>query len=45
MTIVTMTYRYKPPPKKRKAVALQGPAVVTRATSPRRKPAPDGPAS
>jgi hypothetical protein len=24
MTIVTTTYRYKPPPKKRKAVALQG---------------------
>ena len=26
--IVTTTYRYKPPPRKRKAVALRGPAVV-----------------
>jgi hypothetical protein len=30
MTIVTTTYRYKPPPKKRKAVALAGPAIVRR---------------
>jgi hypothetical protein len=27
--IVTTHYRYKPPPKKRKAVALEVPAVVT----------------
>jgi hypothetical protein len=26
--IVTTTYRYKPPPRKRKAVALKGPAIV-----------------
>ena len=26
--IVTTTYRYKPPPKKRKAVAIAGPAIV-----------------
>jgi hypothetical protein len=26
--IVTTTYRYKPPPRKRKAVAIAGPAVV-----------------
>jgi hypothetical protein len=31
--IVTTHYRYKPPPKKRKAVPLAGPAIVT----PRRK--------
>jgi hypothetical protein len=29
MTIVTTHYRYKRPPRKRKAVALEGPAVVT----------------
>jgi hypothetical protein len=29
--IVTTAYRYKPPPKKRKAVALQGPAIVRKA--------------
>ena len=28
MTIVTTHYRYKRPPRKRKAVALEGPAVV-----------------
>ena len=33
--IVTTTYRYKRPAKKRKAVAIVGPAVVTKATSPR----------
>jgi hypothetical protein len=27
--IVTTYYRYKPPPRKRKAVPLAGPAVVT----------------
>ena len=41
--IVTTTYRYKRPTKKRKAVAREGSAVVTTATSPRRKPAPDAP--
>ncbi|HXB49523.1 MAG TPA: hypothetical protein VNW50_17300 [Streptosporangiaceae bacterium] len=34
-TIVTTHYRYKPPPRKRKAAPLAGPAVVT----PKRKPA------
>jgi hypothetical protein len=29
--IVTTTYRYKPPPKKRKAVAIAGPAIVRKA--------------
>ena len=29
MTIVTSTYRYKPPPRKRKTVPLAGPAVMT----------------
>jgi len=29
MTIVTTHYRYKPPPRKRKAVALDVPAIVT----------------
>ena len=33
--IVTAHYRYKPPPRKRKAVPLAGPAVVT----PKPKPA------
>jgi hypothetical protein len=28
--IVTTHYRYKPPPKKRKAIALEVPAVVLR---------------
>ena len=33
--IVTSTYRYKRPPRKRKAVPLEGPAIVTkRAASP-----------
>jgi hypothetical protein len=27
--IVTSTYRYKRPPRKRKAVPLEGPAIVT----------------
>jgi hypothetical protein len=34
--IVTTTYRYKRPPRKRKAVALEAPAVVT--TKSRRRP-------
>jgi hypothetical protein len=34
--IVTSTYRYKRPPRKRKAVPLEGPAIVT----PRAKAAP-----
>ena len=34
--IVTTTYRYKRPPKKRKAVALEVPAIVTRAKKPGR---------
>ena len=29
MTIVTTHYRYKRPPRKRKAVALEVPAIVT----------------
>ena len=29
MTIVTTHYRYKPPPKRKKPVALAGPAIVT----------------
>jgi hypothetical protein len=29
MTIVTTRYRYKRPPRKREAVALEGPPVVT----------------
>ena len=35
--IVTTTYRYKRPPRKRKAVALEAPAIVT-AKSSRRPP-------
>jgi len=39
--IVTTTYRYKRPPKKRKAVALDAPAAVAVAdTPPDRKGAP-----
>ena len=35
--IVTSTYRYKRPPRKRKAVPLEGPAIVTEARArPRR---------
>ena len=34
MTIVRSTYRYKPPPRKRKAAPRAGPAIVT----PKRKP-------
>jgi hypothetical protein len=47
--IVTTTYRYKPPPKKRKAVA--GPAIVRKATTAgipsggKTKPAPLPPAN
>jgi hypothetical protein len=33
MAIVTTTYRYKRPPRKRKAVAVEGPAVVTAKSS------------
>jgi hypothetical protein len=29
MPIVTSTYRYKRPPRKRKPVAIKGPAIVT----------------
>ena len=29
--IVTAAYRYKPPPRKRKAVAIAGPAIVRKA--------------
>jgi len=36
--IVTTTYRYKRPPKKRKAVALEVPTIVTRAKKPDRVP-------
>jgi hypothetical protein len=36
--IVTSTYRYKPPPKKRKPVALEVPTVVT--TKKSRRPVP-----
>jgi hypothetical protein len=36
--IVTSTYRYKRPPRKRKAVPLEGPAIVTNA--PRQTDAP-----
>jgi hypothetical protein len=32
MAIVTSTYRYKRPPRKRQATPLAGPAVVTRPT-------------
>ena len=43
--IVTSTYRYKRPPRKRKAVPLEGPAIVRGAAKPgddnhRRPPAP-----
>ena len=31
--IVTSTYRYKRPPRKRKAVPLEGPAIVRRGTA------------
>jgi hypothetical protein len=36
--IVTTTYRYKRPPRKRKAVALEVPAVVTRKKEPPLRP-------
>jgi hypothetical protein len=37
--IVTSTYRYKPPPRKRaKAAAIEGPTIVTAAKPGRRKP-------
>jgi hypothetical protein len=39
--IVTSTYRYKRPPRKRKAVPLEGPAIVRRgAAKPETPPAP-----
>ena len=39
--IVTTHYRYKRPPRKRKAVPLQGPAIVRRGTAkPEMPPAP-----
>jgi hypothetical protein len=37
MAIATTTYRYKRPPRKRKAVALEAPAIVT-TKSRRRRP-------
>jgi hypothetical protein len=41
MAIVTSTYRYKRPPRKRKAVPLAGPAIVRRDTpKPETPPAP-----
>ena len=41
--IVTYAHRYKRPPKKRKAVALEVPAIVTRARKRLRAEAPDDP--
>ena len=39
--IVTSTYRYKRPPRKRKAVPLEGPAIVRKgAAKPETTPAP-----
>jgi hypothetical protein len=39
--IVTSTYRYKRPPRKRKAVPLEGPAIVRKgAAKPETPPAP-----
>ena len=39
--IVTSTYRYKRPPRKRKAVPLEGPAIVRKgAATPETAPAP-----
>ena len=38
--IVTSTYRYKRPPRKRKAVALEGPVIVTKRTATPAKVAP-----
>ena len=39
--IVTSTYRYKRPPRKRKAVPLEGPAIVRKGTAkPETPPAP-----
>ena len=36
--IVTSTYRYKRPPRKRKAVPLEGPAIVRRVKPAQRQP-------
>ena len=36
--IVTTTYRYKRPPKKRKAVALEVPVIVTAKKEPPSRP-------
>jgi len=41
--IVTTTYRYKPPPRKRKAVALKGPAIVRKRGRADAVPPPDEP--
>ena len=45
--IVTSTYRYKRPPRKRKAVPLEGPAIVTKRRAipsvGKQKPEPDAP--
>ena len=38
--IVTSTYRYKRPPRKRKPVRLEVPAIVRRGTKPETPPAP-----
>ena len=38
--IVTSTYRYKRPPRKRKAVPLEGPAIVRRGAAKPATPAP-----
>ena len=38
--IVTSTYRYKRPPRKRKAVPLEGPAIVRRGEARQRQPRP-----
>jgi hypothetical protein len=44
MTVVRSTYRYKRPPRKRQAVALEGPAVVKVASQRTRpKPTPAAP--
>ena len=38
--IVTSTYRYKRPPRKRKAVPLEGPAIVRKGAAPQQASAP-----
>ena len=41
--IVTTHYRYKPPPRKRKAVALKGPVIVRKRGRADAAPPPDEP--